>query len=374
MTSTAGLIDSDPDAGFRGDVCHFSDDRLSAAQKIAFVHELLGRQMAEVRMMLDHIEKYATSLSDTDRREPAVREALDGIVRDDAARARYLDFTRDADEPAVRVRMIELARNLGWLSQADQRAELMRMIGDQLAGNSVGTGDVGLVCGLNKDHELDGELDRLDVSAAQASRIPNAAVLACLGSAGARARVLQALTSANDDDVKIAQVYLRHRPLTDTDELRSVATGIARMNAPDAQVRALDTLSAYRLSDRESLEALTRLFPRAKSAEVQRAIAGILIRSDYQAIAGPELVRSLREHRVKSAGGEDVVDVLIRRLAASVDGNARRGDVAKSGWRVADVDRTTLDSRFRGNDDVVPWSREQAPELSCGSLQLATRL
>ena len=148
--------------------------------------------MAEVRMMLDHIEKYAASLSDADRRNPPSATRSTRIVHDDAARARYLEFTRDADEPAVRVRMIELARNLGWLSQEDQRAELMRMIGDQLAGNSVGSGDVDLVCGLNKDHGLDRRAPSLPMSRPRRrARIPNAAVLACLGSAGARARVLQ---------------------------------------------------------------------------------------------------------------------------------------------------------------------------------------
>src|SRR5438477_6955550 len=46
MTRATGLSDSDSDAGFRQDVCHFSDDRLSAAQKVGFVHELMGREMA----------------------------------------------------------------------------------------------------------------------------------------------------------------------------------------------------------------------------------------------------------------------------------------------------------------------------------------
>jgi hypothetical protein len=317
MTVATGLSDSDPGAGFRRDVCHFSDDRLSSAQKVGFVHELLDREMAEVRMFLDHIEKYSASLSEIERQAPQVSRALEEIARDEAARVRYLEFARDADQPAVRARMMELARNLGWLSPADQRAELMRMIGDQLAGNSVSLADVDLVCALNKDHGLDQELHRLRVPPAQSNKVPHAAVLACLGSAGAHARVLRALTSANDEDVQIAQVYLHHRPITDPAELRGVATGIARMNGSDAQVRALDTLAHYRLSDRESLEELARLFPLAKSVNVQRAIAGILIRSDYRTIAGPELVRALRQHRLKSPEGEDLIDVLIRRLQTS---------------------------------------------------------
>ena len=317
MTVATGLTDSDPDAGFRRDVCHFSDDRLSSAQKVGFVHELLDREMSEVRMFLDHIEKYSASLSETERQEPPVYRALEEIARDEAARTRYLEFARDADQPSVRARMMELARSLGWLSPADQRAEFMRMIGDQLAGDSVSSADVDLVCALNKDHELDQELHRLQVPPAQANKVPHAAVLACLGSTVARARVLRALTSSNDEEVQIAQIYLQHRPIIDATELRGVATGIARMNGSDAQVRALDTLARYQLSDRESLEELTRLFPLAKSVNVQRAIAGILIRSDYRTIAGPELVRALRQHRLKSPEGEDLIDVLIRRLQAS---------------------------------------------------------
>ena len=128
-----------------GDVCHFSDDRLSGAQKLAFVHQLLGREMAEVRMFLDHIEKYASSLSEADRQAPAVVQALDEIARDEAARTRYLDFVRDADQPATRARMIVLAANLGWLSPAEKRAELMRMIGDQLARDAVSSAEVDCV-------------------------------------------------------------------------------------------------------------------------------------------------------------------------------------------------------------------------------------
>jgi hypothetical protein len=63
---------------------------------------------------------------------------------------------------------------------------------------------------------------------------------------------------------------------------------------------------------------LTRLYPVATSARVQAAIAGILIRSDYQKIANAELVQTLRRHRLKSTDGENLVDVLIRRLTVSL--------------------------------------------------------
>jgi len=245
---------------------------------------------------------------------PAVSEALDAIARDRMARQRYLEFARDADEPAIRARMMKLARNLGWLSSAELRVELVQMMRDRLLQDVVGPGDVDLFCSLNKSGELDDQLDRLAPLPVTATSVGHAAVLACLGSEKSRARVLRALTSSSDEDVQIAQVYLHHHPIADADELRAMTAEIARMQSADAQVRALETLARYQLSDRESLDALTRLFPLTKSIGVQRAIAGVLIRADYHSIANPELVRALRQHRLKSPSGEDLIDVLIRRL------------------------------------------------------------
>ena len=118
--------------------------------------------------------------------------------------------------------------------------------------------------------------------------------------------------------MEIAQVYLRYRPIADVSELRAVAAAVARMRNAEAQVRALDTLAGHRLADRESLDVLTGMFPTTKSLEVQRAIAGILIRADYNAFAKPELVRALQQHRVKSSDGRDLIDVLIHRLQANL--------------------------------------------------------
>ena len=317
MVVASGLSNADPLAAHRQDICRFSDDRLSPAQKLDFIHGLLRRETAEVRMFLERIERYSASLRDTERQAPEVADALDRIARDDSARTRYLDFARDADQVAVRARMLELARDLGWLTSDEQRDEIVRMIGEQLARNTVGSAEVDQVCALNKDHDLDQELDRLQLPASQSAKVPQAAILACLGSADGHARVLQALTSPNDAEAQIAQVYLRHRPIDDPDELRAVASSVARMNGSDAKVRALETLARLRLSDRESLETLARLYPVAESPGVQTAIAAVLIRADYRQIAKPELVQTLREHRLKSAGaGQDLIDVLIRRLQA----------------------------------------------------------
>jgi hypothetical protein len=141
--------------------------------------------------------------------------------------------------------------------------------------------------------------------------------MACLGNTEGHARVLRALTSPHDDDVEIAQVYFRHRPLADVTELRAATQAIARMGTPGAQVRALDALARLQLTDRQSLDALTQLFPATKSVNVQRAIAGVLIRSDYHPGERADLARTLSKQRLKSPDGQDVIDVLIRRLQAT---------------------------------------------------------
>jgi hypothetical protein len=318
MTVAAGVTDTEAQAAYRRDVCHFRDDRLSTEQKLGFVHELLGREMAEVRMFLDQLEKHVSTLTRTVREAAPVSKALDAIAGDRTARRRYLEFARDADQPSIRARMIALAERLGWLTPVERRAELVRMIEDRLASDDAGVADVDLICTLNRDHALDDVLGEIAIGASRVKSAGRAGILACLGSPVAHARILEALLSPKDEDVQIAQVYLRHRPLADVTELRLVAAGIARMSNSEAQVRALDALARHQLSDRESLETLTHLFPVAKTLDVQRAIAGILIRADYGALARPELVRALRQHRLKSSGGNDLIDVLIRRLQASL--------------------------------------------------------
>jgi hypothetical protein len=316
MTATTGLGDADPHAGYRREVCQFFDEQRSPAQKLAFIHQVLGRDMAEVRMFFERIEAFYASLTEEDRQAPAFIQQRDEIARDQLARDRYMAFARDVDRPQVRSRMVHVARTLGWLSPDDEKAEITRMVSELLDGRAIGSAEVDLVCSLNTDRSLDDQLQRLERSPLRRENVSDAALLACLGSAEGRERVLRALTARGDADIEIARVYLRHHPITDVNELRDVAARIARMTESDAQVRALDTLAHYYLADRESLDQLTRLFPVATSVNVQRAIAGVFIRSDYRALSRQDLVRMLRQHRIKSPDGEDLIDVLIRRLQA----------------------------------------------------------
>jgi len=317
MTAAAGLRTSDARAAHRQEVCQFYDERLSAAETLSFVHRILKRDIGEVRMYLDRMETFAASLSESDRSSPAYSEALQALLEDRAARQRYLAFVHASDEPAVRARMIRLARNLEWLSGQEEHGEMVQMVTDVMAGASIAADHVALICALNEETSLDAALDLAPSSRAPVPSAAHAAVRACLGSEADRERMLQTLTSANDDDVRMAQLYVERHPITDAGELRTIAARIALMTEPQAQVRALNALAGHRLADRASLEELVRLFPNARTVGVQRALAGIFIRSDFRMMNTRELAGMLRETRIKSADGEDLIDVLIRRLQSA---------------------------------------------------------
>ncbi len=314
MSVAQGMTDQDPHADVRRDVCQFTDDRLSDANRLAFVHQLLQRPVAQSRIHLDRIQRFTTALDDDARQAPAVAQALDNIARDGAARARFLDFARDADQPAVRTRMVTLANELGWLSADERWAELALMLAELQARSAVGVTEVDLACTLNQEYELDGAFARRILPGSPADDVPHAAVRACLGSTEGRARTLQGLISPSEADVEIARAYLRHRPITDGAELGRVAADIARMRAPAAQVRALEALGRHYVSDREILALLTRLYSETSSWPVQAAIAGILVRADRRSIASPELVRTMTRDRLPSPPGDNMIDALIRRL------------------------------------------------------------
>ena len=127
-------------------------------------------------------------------------------------------------------------------------------------------------------------------------------------------RTLAGLVSPKEADVRIAQAYLRHRPITDSAELRRVAADIADMDPSEAQVRALETLGRHYVSDREVVDTLMQLFSSTPSAPVQNAVAGILLRADRDSVASAQLLQTLREKRHVTRGATGMVDALIERL------------------------------------------------------------
>jgi hypothetical protein len=310
MRMAQGMTAADPHANVRKDMCQFADDRLTSAQKLQFIHQLLQRPTAEARMFLDRIERYTASLDESERKSPDVVKAFEAIARDTAVRDRFLAFARDADRPEIAARMLVLSRDLGWLTTAQLREELVRMLGVLMANDTVQGPEVALACTLDKDYELDGAA----LPASAKDGVGQAAVRACLGNAEAHARVIKGLVSPSEADIKIAQAYLRHRPLADAGELRTVVAEIARMPGTDAQVRALDSLAQQYLSDRESLDMLAKLYSQTTAWPVQNAIAGILIRSDTKKMARQDLLNTLKSSRRRGPSGDSMVDALITRL------------------------------------------------------------
>jgi hypothetical protein len=317
MVVTSGLSEGDPRSPTRAEACRYADPEATTAQKVASMHQTLDAGLPTLRMQFERIEKLAASIGAAQRAQPEVGTALADIAADNAARERYLRFARNTDRPEIRARMIRLSRSLGWLGEGGEANELAALIADQLQRPDLGYAEVELACALNADRRLDGQRAQIAAPPSLATRPAQSAVLACLGDPAARTRALAALASANDDDVHVAQVYLHHQPLAEAAEARAVTASVARMEPGAAQIRALDTLAFQRIGDHDSLERLAALFATSKSLAVQRAIAGILIRADHGAIAQPALLRTLRDTRVKSKEGADVIDVLIRRLQAT---------------------------------------------------------
>ncbi len=316
MSVAQGMTDSDAHADVRRDVCRFADDRLSDAARLDFVHQLLQRPMAQTRVHLERIQRLTSALDGPSRKTPEVIQALAAIAGDADAKERFLAFARDADLPEVRARMLTLGRKLGWLSAHERRQELALLLGQLQARSTLGVTEVDLACNLNQARDLDGSVDLARPPRGPSDDVAHAAVRACLGSAEGHARTLQGLISTHEADVQIARAYLRHRPISDTAELRGVAADIARMPASAAQVRALEALGRHYVSDGDILALLTRLYSQTPSWSVQAAIAGILIRADRRSIAGPQLAQTLVKDRRPSAAGEHMIDALIHSLQA----------------------------------------------------------
>jgi hypothetical protein len=262
-------------------------------------------------MAFERAEKFLAGLAREDRGEPRFVAARESIARDPGARDAYLALVRATSDPALRVRMAAVARDIGWLDEPQHRAELARTIADLVAGGAIDFGEVDLICGLNKDDALARELATFKVATLVSARAARAAAGACLGDAAAREKALAALASADESDVRMAQAFLRHRPITDARELRKVAAGVASMKASAAQVRALETLARHHVGDAEVLERLATLYSRARSVEVQRAVAEVFLRSDLSAIDPRALARRLQRDRIRE---DALIDTLISRL------------------------------------------------------------
>ena len=315
MTRVAGVREGEPQFAQRREICQFFDERLDASRKLAFIHSLMRRDMAEARRYFRRIEKVLATLPDAERASPRVQQALAAIAVDGAARDRFVAFLHGA-EPGERARLIDLGTALGWLDANRRQDEQLALMGDLLRQPRLGHVEVDLACAANADHGLDGSAASLQGARDRAPDAGHAAVLACLGSKPARTRVLQALASSDERDVQVAQAYLRLRPDIAKEDLRSVTREIARMPSSPAQVRALESVARLNITDPDVLAEIAAIYANARSANVQRAAAEVFIRAGADVVDDkPELVSTLREHRVKAGDSHgDLVDVLIQRL------------------------------------------------------------
>ncbi len=315
MTSTHGVTATGPLADTRADMCQFADERLSVAQRLSFVHELLQRDAAEPRLYLDRIEALRGSLDPSVREQPDVARVLTQIEQDAPARERILAYARQTDNPEARLRMLNLARDAGWLSEAQRRAELQQMLADLHARAEPGISDVSLACSLNRSGEFD-DLGRSGVLDPAAGTTPgHMALRACLGSAADQPRVIDALLGDDPKGQQAARAYLRQRAIADVAERRRLAERIAALDSVEAQVRALDVLGRNRLSDPQVLGSLVTMYANATSAQLQAAVARVLIRAERSRLASADLLRTLRTQRLPDAS-DTIIDALIRVVGA----------------------------------------------------------
>lgn len=317
MVLGRGQREDDAHADFRAEACRALDDRLGPGMHVGLQHERLARPMPELRMAFPAIERFFAGVPEATRADPAYRTAMDALAADTSTRSHYLAITRDTTDPALRLRMLELARAVGWLDEAQHVAEKMLTVRDVLAAGTLTYGEVDLVCALRLEPRPfgDGPLISPAATAGLAPKVlvAHAAARACMGEAQARGRVLKALASADEEAVHVAQTYLRHHPITDGGELREVAAGIARMESAPAQARALAALARQHVADPEVLDELARLYSRTTSLAVQRGIAEVFVRAGNSVRADATLAATFRKHRVKGSA-DDLIDVVLRRL------------------------------------------------------------
>jgi len=314
LTSVAGLTPADPHWQTRLDMCQFADERRPVGAKLAFVYGLLQRHIGEARLNLDRIRRLRESLDASVRDDPLAAQVLEVIARDEDARDRVLAYARQTDRPDTRVAMLDLARDVGWLTREAHRDELAAMLRELQSRRDAGVAEVNLACRLNADGSLDGRLD----ASQGAEGVAQAAMRACLGSAEDRAQTLRALLGPAESDVQLAQSYLRYRPVGDPAELRALTQGISAMPPGPAQVRALEALGRHYVSDGDVLHRLLDLYAQTPSSAVQSAVAGILLRADRSALPAGKLRETLISLRrdVSRDAGSGTIDALITLLGA----------------------------------------------------------
>ena len=311
MVVTSGQAAGEPWADERRATCRLYDERKGLGARVAAWHAVLAGPADGVRMDFDRAEAFFGDLGEAAGLDPAAAVAFAAIGDDAPARDAFMRLMRATGDPALRLRMIALGARVGWLTAPQVAQEKAGLARDVIADRAMDYGEVELVCGLDGTLPVDRKALARGLPAMTA---PQAAALACLGDPEAHRRVLRAVASDDERDVRAAQAYLRHRSLGEPDALRAVVASVASMKAGPAQVRALETLARHHLDDPGALSALVELFSRTRSLAVQRAIAEVFLRSGRESLDATT-VAALRRHRLHEGATPDIIDSVIGRLA-----------------------------------------------------------
>ena len=195
MIAVAGLTAADPHTGFRRDMCTFADERSWTTEK----NRLHARGPASRRDRDAHASRPHRALCGLarpgahGRRRRRPRHSL----RSSATARRAIATSPLRATPtmaSVQTRMMALARNLGWLTPAQEQAEFVHMLADRMARGSLGKNEVDLVCATPQQEDAGLAQQLLASGAARAGNVAHSAVLACLGNAEAHERTVRALT------------------------------------------------------------------------------------------------------------------------------------------------------------------------------------
>jgi hypothetical protein len=267
--------------------------------------------------LLEPLERFAEGLGETRRASPEAARILDAIRDDVDTRDRLLSRARAIPDPELRVRLVALAHRLGWLTVDEQRNAWLALLGERLH-QGANASDVDLACRLAVHEGLVGGDRVLDGAPSTARR----AMQACLGDPLARAATLQLLADGPEAELVFARVLLEHRPVTDGEEFRSLATAVAQRDRA-WQARAFDALGRHPLPDARSAALVAQLFTSTSAVDVRQALASMLVRADLSVVDVPRLRETLRRHQPSSG----MLDVLDRRLQSHDD--LRRFDEAR---------------------------------------------
>jgi hypothetical protein len=263
--------------------------------------------MAEVRMYFERVETYLESVTDETMKSPEWRASLSKIAADNSARERFLQFARDADPPPVRVRMMNVAIRLDWLTPAKLRQEYVHLVQNMLEAPTLGMGEADVICNVASAQNI--KLSELRFPARSSRRLSVAR--ACLGDADARHDVRASLLSPNEEAYLSAQLFFDSHPMT-VAELEWYAMQIGlRTGGVAASERALHVIARQSISDRVVLDAFMRLLTLDLANETKHAIAPVFLFADWSRVDRPKLTDAIRRTGLTEDGA---LGFLLRRL------------------------------------------------------------